>query len=49
MVSGLDRSYFGRIERGEQNVSLDNIATIAMSLEVPIRELFSASNSPKSL
>lgn len=39
-ASGLDRSYFGGIERGERNVSLDNIAAIACALDVPIKELF---------
>ncbi len=40
MLSGLDRSYFGGVERGERNVSLDNIAAIARALGVPIKELF---------
>lgn len=44
VASGLDRSYFGGIERGERNVSLDNIAAIARALEVPIRELFPTSD-----
>ena len=30
--SAIDRSYFGRIERGEINVSLDNIERIAKAL-----------------
>jgi transcriptional regulator with XRE-family HTH domain len=38
---GLHRTYVGSIERGEQNVSLANIAKIAKALGVPIRELFS--------
>lgn len=46
-ASGLDRSYFGRIERGEQNVSLDNIAAIARTLEVPIGTLFDSSTLPR--
>ena len=36
---GIDRSYFGSIERGERNVSLDNICLIAKGLGVPPAEL----------
>ncbi len=35
----IDRSYFGSIERGERNVSLDNICLIARGLGVPPAEL----------
>lgn len=38
--SGLDRSYFGAIERGEHNVSLWNICKISRGLDVPIATLF---------
>ena len=37
---GLDRSYIGRIERGESNVSLVNIQRIADALKVEAAELF---------
>lgn len=37
---GLDRSYLGRIERGESNVSLINIHRIAAALNVEAAELF---------
>jgi transcriptional regulator with XRE-family HTH domain len=36
----LDRSYLGRIERGEANVSLINIERIAEALGVGAGELF---------
>ncbi len=36
---GIDRSYYGSIERGERNVSLDNICLIARGLGVPPAEL----------
>lgn len=36
---GIDRSYFGSIERGERNVSLDNICLIAEGLGVEPWEL----------
>lgn len=37
---GLDRSYMGGVERGERNVSLENICLIARALAVPPAELF---------
>ena len=40
LTSGLDRSYVGRIERGEVNVSLINIHRIADALGVGAGELF---------
>jgi transcriptional regulator with XRE-family HTH domain len=35
MRAGIDRSYYGAIERGEFNVTLDTIVKIAGALEVP--------------
>ena len=37
---GLDRTYFGGVERGERNISLQNIDRIARGLGLPIRDLF---------
>ncbi len=37
---GLDRSYMGGVERGERNVSLENICLIATALDVPPAQLF---------
>ena len=38
--SDMDRSYIGQVERGEVNVSIDNIAKIAKGLGVKPAELF---------
>jgi len=39
-LSDTDRSYMGRIERGEKNVTLTKIYQIADALEVNIIEFF---------
>jgi transcriptional regulator with XRE-family HTH domain len=39
-IAGIDRSYTGKIERGESNVSLVNINRIADALKVEAAELF---------
>ena len=36
---GLDRTYIGGIERGERNIALRNIETIAQALETTLSEL----------
>jgi len=41
-VADLDRSYVGQVERGERNISLDNIYRFARALEVEPSELFPA-------
>lgn len=38
--SNIHRTYIGAVERGEQNVSLDNIGRIAKQLKVSLAELF---------
>jgi DNA-binding XRE family transcriptional regulator len=40
LKAGIDRSYFGGIERGENNVSLINIEKIAEALGAETAELF---------
>ena len=44
---GIDRSYYGSIERGERNVSLDNICLIAAGLGVPAHELLRFDAAPE--
>lgn len=45
-ASGLDRSYYGAVERGERNISLENITVIAGTLDVPVKELFPSERPP---
>lgn len=40
LLSGLDRSYFGGVERGEHNIALINIEKIAVALEISLKDLF---------
>lgn len=39
-VAGLHRTYMGAVERGERNISLDNILKIARALGVRPGDLF---------
>jgi transcriptional regulator with XRE-family HTH domain len=36
----MDRTYIGGIERGERNLSLENIEKIAKALNIKLEELF---------
>jgi transcriptional regulator with XRE-family HTH domain len=36
----LHRTYIGSVERGEVNISLDNLERIARTLKVPLSRLF---------
>lgn len=38
--ANIHRTYIGAIERGEQNVSLDNIGKLAKTLKIKLAELF---------
>lgn len=37
---GLDRTYISSLERGQRNVSLQNIAAIAGALDISLSDLF---------
>jgi len=37
--AGLGRTYMGRVERGEQNISIQNLIRIAITLRVEVCEL----------
>ena len=41
-LCGLHRTYVGSVERGERNISLDNIERLAEALGVAARDLFGA-------
>ncbi len=44
----LGRTYFGRIERGEQNMSIQNLIQIAITLQVEVSDLIPSIRQLKS-
>lgn len=38
-LAGLHRTYVGSVERGERNISIDNIERLASALKVDIKDL----------
>lgn len=43
-IVGVHRTYIGMIERGEKNITLENIEKIAKALGLRIKDLFSDSD-----
>lgn len=41
-LAGLHRTFVGRVERGETNITLENIQKLAAALGVSLAELFSS-------
>jgi transcriptional regulator with XRE-family HTH domain len=45
---GLHRTYIGSVERGERNISLANLARLAIALDITLEELFRRTESRMS-
>ncbi len=48
LLSNMNTSYIGQIERGEKNPTVRTLEKIAAALEISITDLFSSSDSPKT-
>jgi transcriptional regulator with XRE-family HTH domain len=46
-LAGLHRTYVGSVERGERNISIDNIARLADALAISAAELLSTRRRQK--
>ncbi len=44
-LAGLHRTYIGSVERGERNISIDNIERLAKALECQVIELLKGEKS----
>lgn len=41
-LAGLHRTYVGSVERGERNISIDNVEALARALDIDVTHLLSA-------
>jgi transcriptional regulator with XRE-family HTH domain len=39
LVCGIHRTYIGSVERGERNISIQNMARIATALKIPLSKI----------
>jgi transcriptional regulator with XRE-family HTH domain len=44
-LCGLHRTYVGSVERGERNISIDNMERLALSLDVSLEKLIKSQKS----
>ena len=44
--AGLDRTYYSSVERGERNVSLENLVKIANALDVSLSKMMAEAEKP---
>lgn len=40
-LAGLHRTYVGSVERGERNISIDNMECLAQALKINVKDLLS--------
>jgi transcriptional regulator with XRE-family HTH domain len=45
MICGIHRTYIGTVERGQRNISIQNMTRIATALKVPLSRLIQAMES----
>jgi len=43
-LAGLHRTYVGAVERGERNISIDNVERLTTALECDVKELLKGKN-----